>query len=64
MMHQTDLQSSNNVQPVAKQQLERAGFKVDLMSMDWQTVVSRRARKEAPRQGRLEHLLHHQHHAR
>ena len=32
--------------------------------MDWQTVVSRRARKEPPRQGRLEHLLHHQHHAR
>jgi len=51
MMHQTDLQSSNNVQPVAKQQLERAGFKVNLMSMDWQTVVSRRARKEAPDKG-------------
>jgi len=51
MMHQTDLQSSNQVQPVAKQQLERAGFKVDLLSMDWQTVVSRRARKEAPAQG-------------
>ena len=51
MMHQTDLASSNQVQPVAKQQLERAGFKVDLMSMDWQTVVSRRTRKEAPAQG-------------
>jgi peptide/nickel transport system substrate-binding protein len=51
MMHQTDLQSSNNVQPVAKQQLERAGFKVNLMSMDWQTVVSRRSRKEAPDKG-------------
>ena len=51
MMHQTDLQSSNQVQPVAKQQLEKAGFKVDLMSMDWQTVVARRARKEAPAQG-------------
>ncbi|MBS0537403.1 MAG: ABC transporter substrate-binding protein [Proteobacteria bacterium] len=51
MMHQTDLQSSNNVQPVAKQQLEKAGFKVDMVSMDWQTVVSRRARKEPPAQG-------------
>jgi len=51
MMHQTDLQSSNNVQPVAKQQLERAGFKVNMLSMDWQTVVSRRARKEAPDKG-------------
>ena len=51
MMHQTDLQSSNNVQPVAKQQLERAGFKIDMVSMDWQTVVSRRAHREPPSQG-------------
>ena len=51
MMHQTDLQSSNNVQPVAKQQLEAAGFKVDMVDMDWQSVVSRRARKEPVAQG-------------
>jgi peptide/nickel transport system substrate-binding protein len=51
MMHQTDLASSNQVQPVAKQQLQAAGFKVDLADMDWQSVVSRRARKEAPAQG-------------
>ena len=51
MLHQTDLQSSNRLQPVARQQLERAGFKVDVLPMDWQTVVSRRARKEAPAQG-------------
>ncbi len=51
MLHQTDLQSSNNVQPVAKQQLEKAGFKVDMVDSDWQTVVSRRARKEPPAQG-------------
>jgi peptide/nickel transport system substrate-binding protein len=51
MMHQTDLQSSNRVQPVGKQQLEAAGFKVDLQAMDWQSVVSRRARKEAPSAG-------------
>ena len=51
MLHQTDLQSSNNVQPVAKQQLERAGFKVDMVDSDWQTVVSRRARREPPAQG-------------
>jgi peptide/nickel transport system substrate-binding protein len=51
MLRQTDLQSSNNVQPVAKQQLEKAGFKVDLVDMDWQSVVSRRARKEPPAQG-------------
>ncbi|MCQ4504045.1 hypothetical protein NON27_28055, partial [Vibrio parahaemolyticus] len=36
---------------MAKPQLEKAGFKVDLQPMDWQTVVSRRARKEAPAQG-------------
>jgi peptide/nickel transport system substrate-binding protein len=51
MLHQTDLQSSNQFQPVAKQQLERAGFKVELLAMDWNTVVARRSRKEAPAQG-------------
>jgi peptide/nickel transport system substrate-binding protein len=51
MLHQTDLQSSNNLQPVAKQQLEKAGFKVDLVDMDWQSVVSRRARKDPPSEG-------------
>ena len=51
MAEKTDLQSSNNLQPVAKQQLEKAGFKVDLVAYDWQTVVSRRARKEPPSQG-------------
>jgi peptide/nickel transport system substrate-binding protein len=51
MMHQTDLQSSNNVQPVVKQQLERVGFKVDMVDMDWQSVVSRRARREPPKEG-------------
>jgi peptide/nickel transport system substrate-binding protein len=51
MLHQTDLQSSNNLQPVAKQQLEKAGFKVDLQSMDWQTVVTRRAKKGPPSEG-------------
>jgi len=51
MLHQTDLQSSNNIQPVAKQQLEAAGFKVDMLDMDWQSVVARRARKDPPAQG-------------
>jgi peptide/nickel transport system substrate-binding protein len=51
MLQQTDLASSNQVQAVAKQQLEKAGFKIDLLPMDWQTVVSRRARREAPAQG-------------
>jgi peptide/nickel transport system substrate-binding protein len=51
LLHQTDLQSSNRLSPVAKAQLERVGFKVDMLSMDWQSVVSRRAKKELPAQG-------------
>jgi peptide/nickel transport system substrate-binding protein len=51
LMHQTDLQSSNRLSPVAKSQLERVGFKVDMQSMDWQSVVSRRAKKDPPAQG-------------
>ena len=51
MMHATDLQSANQLPPVAKQALEKVGFKVDLQSMDWQTVVSRRAKKDPPNQG-------------
>jgi peptide/nickel transport system substrate-binding protein len=51
MLHQTDLQSSNQLPAVGKQLMEKAGFKVDVVSSDWQTVVSRRARKEAPDKG-------------
>ena len=51
MMQATDLQSSNQLPPVGKQALEKIGFKVDLQAMDWQTVVSRRAKKEAPDKG-------------
>jgi peptide/nickel transport system substrate-binding protein len=51
LLHQTDLQSSNNLQPVVKQQLEAVGFKVDMLDMDWQSVVARRARREPPAQG-------------
>ena len=32
--------------PVAKALLERGGFKVDMVSTDWQTVLSRRAKKD------------------
>jgi peptide/nickel transport system substrate-binding protein len=51
MMQATDLQSANQLPPVAKQALEKIGFKVDLQAMDWQTVVSRRAKKDAPDKG-------------
>jgi peptide/nickel transport system substrate-binding protein len=51
LMHSTDLQVLTNLAPVAKQLLERGGFTVDMQSMDWQTLVSRRARQEAPAEG-------------
>jgi hypothetical protein len=31
--------------------MRQAGLKVDLQAMDWQTLVSRRAKKEAPKDG-------------
>ena len=46
LLHQTDTAGHNNLATVAKPQLEKAGFKVDLQAMDWQTLVSRRAKKE------------------
>jgi peptide/nickel transport system substrate-binding protein len=48
LLHQTDLPNHNNLATVAKAQLERAGFKVDLQAMDWQTLVTRRAKKDPP----------------
>ena len=51
LMHSTDLQVLANLAPVAKQLLERGGFTVDMQSMDWQTLVSRRAKKEPPAGG-------------
>ena len=51
LMHSTDLQVLTNLAPVAKSLMERAGFKVDMQSMDWQTVVARRAKKDAPEAG-------------
>jgi peptide/nickel transport system substrate-binding protein len=51
LMHSTDLGVLANLAPVAKQLLERGGFTVEMQSMDWQTVVSRRAKKEPPSEG-------------
>ena len=51
MMQATDLQSSNQLPPVGKQALEKVGFKVDLQAMDWQTLVSRRTKKDPIAQG-------------
>src|SRR5881392_2114608 len=50
-MHSTDLKALTNLAPVAKSLMEAAGFKVDMQSMDWQTLVARRTKKEPASQG-------------
>ena len=51
LMHSTDLAVLTNLAPVAKSLMEKGGFKVDMQSMDWQTLVSRRAKKDPPSAG-------------
>jgi peptide/nickel transport system substrate-binding protein len=51
LMHSTDLKVLTNLAPVAKSLMEKAGFKVDMQSMDWQSVVARRSKKDAPNAG-------------
>ncbi|WP_428668953.1 ABC transporter substrate-binding protein [Reyranella sp.] len=51
LMQSTDLQVLTNLAPVAKAQMEAAGLKVDMQSMDWQTLVGRRAKKDPPDKG-------------
>lgn len=48
IMQSTDVDSLNNLAPVAADALKKVGFKVDLQAMDWQTLVSRRSKKDAP----------------
>ena len=45
-LHQTDTSGHNNLATVGKAQLEKIGLKVDLQPMDWQTLVTRRAKKD------------------
>jgi peptide/nickel transport system substrate-binding protein len=47
----TDLAAIQKLPDVGAQLLRQAGFKVDLQAMDWNTVVSRRAKKELPNAG-------------
>jgi peptide/nickel transport system substrate-binding protein len=51
LMHSTDLEVLTNLAPVAKSLMEKAGFKVDMQSMDWQTLVARRAKRDPPNAG-------------
>jgi peptide/nickel transport system substrate-binding protein len=46
LLHSTDLASLTNLAPVAKSLMEKGGFKVDMQSSDWQTVVARRVKKD------------------
>ncbi len=50
LLYATDTQTGR-LTPVVKSLLERGGFVVDMQAMDWQTVLSRRTRKEAPDKG-------------
>ena len=51
LMKPTDLAAIDKLPEVAGQLMRQAGFKVDLQAMDWQTLVSRRAKKDAPAAG-------------
>ncbi|MGD9880224.1 MAG: ABC transporter substrate-binding protein [Reyranella sp.] len=46
LLHQTDTAGHNNLATVGKAQLEKIGLKVDLQPMDWQTLVTRRAKRD------------------
>ena len=51
MLQTSDNPTLTNLAPVTKTLLERGGFKVDVQSMDWQTLVARRAKKDPVAQG-------------
>jgi peptide/nickel transport system substrate-binding protein len=51
LMHSTDVDSLSRLAPVAAQAMRKGGFQVDMQSMDWQTLVSRRAKREVPSEG-------------
>ncbi|HEY0291004.1 MAG TPA: ABC transporter substrate-binding protein [Hansschlegelia sp.] len=51
IMQPTDTVATAQQPIVAAQLLEKAGFKVDLQPMDWQTLVARRASMKPPAEG-------------
>ena len=48
MPQPTDLGVIKQIAPVAKAQLEKAGFKVEVQPMDWQSMVARLISKKGP----------------
>ncbi len=51
LMHSTDLTILTPLAPIAKAAMEKIGLKVDMQSMDWQTLVGRRNKKDLPADG-------------
>jgi peptide/nickel transport system substrate-binding protein len=51
LMQSTTLPVLTNTAPVTKALLEKGGFKVDMQSMDWQTLVTRRTKKDPADKG-------------
>ena len=48
LLQSTDLFWQTNLAPVAKRLMEKAGFKVDMQPMDWQSIVIRPPRRTRP----------------
>ena len=51
VMAPTDLQTISKLPIVASQMLKQAGFNVDMQSMDWNSVVARRAKRDPANAG-------------
>ncbi|MBV8169580.1 MAG: ABC transporter substrate-binding protein, partial [Alphaproteobacteria bacterium] len=51
VMQPTDIGVLAPLAPVTVQAMRAIGMKVDMQSMDWQTLVGRRAKQDAPAQG-------------
>ena len=51
MLHTTDIAVLTNAGPIAKSLLEQGGFKVQMVPLDFQAIVSRRLRKTPPADG-------------
>ena len=56
MLHTTDIAVLTNAGPIAKDLLEKGGFKVEMVPLDFQAIVSRRLRKTPASRWRLERL--------
>jgi len=51
LLQSSDLFWQTNLAPVAKRLMEKAGFKVDMQPMDWQSIIIRTSRKNPPDAG-------------